>query len=326
MLNSIIFSINAVFPLVILMLFGFFIKREKLGLFKNPKDFFNQVDRLVFNIALPVYIFNELSGTNAEKIFDIKLVAYCVSGILLSFFLLLLITSFLIKKKTSRGAFIQGVFRGNFAILGVPLAGNLFGQAGSSMAALIISFAIPLFNILAVVTLEIHADNNDINSDAKSQNSALKIFRGIITNPLIIAVILALPVMFFKISLPAVVQKSVNYIANMSTPLALISLGAGIELQVLRAKAKLSLTASILKTVIAPLFFVIPAVLLGFRDAALVIIFVLFSTPTAVSSYIMAKNMKSDYELAGQIVALTTIICPVTIFIGSLILKSMGLI
>jgi len=112
----------------------------------------------------------------------------------------------------------------------------------------------------------------------------------------------------------------------MSTPLALISLGSGIDLQILKSKVRLSLIASLIKTVVCPIIFVIPAILLGFRDAALVVIFVLFAAPTAVSSYIMAKNMKSDYELAGQIVVLTTTICPATVFIGSFILKSLGLI
>jgi len=326
LLNSIIYSTNAVFPLVILMFLGFCLKQEKLRLFKNPKDFFNQIDRLVFNIALPVYIFNEISGADIKNIFNINLVLYCVIGILIIFFILLAFIRFFIKNKKTCGAFIQGVNRANFAILGIPLADNLFGEAGLGTAALVLPFVVTLFNTLAVITLSIHADNSDNSSDTQKQNNIGKIFFGIIKNPLIIAIVLAVPFMLFDISFPIVIQKSVNYIANMSTPLALISLGAGIDLTVLKSKAKLSLIAAVLKTVVCPLVFVIPAVLFGFRDAELVVIFILFAAPTAVSSYIMAKNMKSDYELAGQIVVLTTVICPVTVFFGSFILKSLGLI
>lgn len=326
MLNNIIFSVNTVFPIIILIFLGFCFKQEKLGLFKNPKDFFNQIDRLVFNVALPVYIFNEISGADIDNIFNINLVVYCVSGIILSFLLLTFIVPVFIKSKTSRGAFIQGIYRSNFAILGVPLAGNLFGENGSAAAALILPFAVALFNILAVVILTINRDSRENTANIENPNGIFKIILGIIKNPLIIAVIIALPFMLLRVSLPEVMQKSVNYIANMSTPLALISLGAGIDLRVLKNKVKLSLIASVLRTVVCPVIFAIPAVLLGFRDAALVVIFVLFAAPTAVSSFIMAKNMKSDYELAGQIVVLTTIICPATVFIGSFILKSMGLI
>ena len=321
MFDNIVFSANAVIPLVILIILGFCLKQEKLKLFKNPKEFFNQIDRLVFHVALPIYIFNDLANMRTENIFDIKLVLYCVFGTLFLVLLLSLTTPFFIKKKISRGAFIQGVSRANFAILGVPLAHNLFGEVGSATAALVLPFTIPVFNILAVIVLAVNTDD-----DMGNQNNARKIFFGIIKNPLIIAIILALPFMIFKISLPAVMQKSLTYLGNMSTPLALMSLGAGVELSVLKSKAKLAIVASIMKTVVSPVILVIPAVLLGFRDAALVAIFILFAAPTAVSSYIMAKNMKSDYELAGQITALSTVICPVTIFFGSLILKSMGFI
>jgi predicted permease len=304
-----------------LIFLGFCLKQKKLKLFKNPKDFFNQVDRFVFHVALPVYIFNQIAGADIDEIFNIKLVIYCVSGMILSFLLMTFTTPIFIKKKTARGAFIQGATRSNYAILALSLAGFLFGDTGSGTAALIMPFVVILFNALAVITLTLNADETPGN-----QNSVGKMILGIIKNPLIIASIAAVPFMLFKISFPQAIQKSVDFISNTSTPLALISLGAGIDLQVLKNKVKLSFIASMIKTVISPAVFVIPAVLLGFRDAPLVVIFVLFAAPTAVASYIMAKNMKSDYELSGQIVALTTTICPATIFAGSLILKSLGLI
>jgi hypothetical protein len=204
-------------------------------------------------------------------------------------------------------------------ILGVPLAGNLFGETGSATAAIILPFIIVLYNSLAVIVLT-------VNSEQARDNNIKNIILEIIKNPLIIAIIIGLPFMLFNIAKPEILQRSVDYISNMSTPLALISLGAGVNLQVLKAKIKLSLTAALIKTAVSPAVFVIPAVLLGFRGEALTVIFVLFAAPTAVSSYIMAKNMQSDADLAGQILALTTIICPATIFAGSLILKSIGVI
>ena len=68
------------------------------------------------------------------------------------------------------------------------------------------------------------------------------------------------------------------------------------------------------------------AALLGFRDASLGVILILFGAPTAVSSYIMAKKMGNDGELAAQILLLTTFLCMLTIFGGIFIIKSIGLI
>jgi predicted permease len=99
-----------------------------------------------------------------------------------------------------------------------------------------------------------------------------------------------------------------------------------VDLLVLKAKIKLSLSAALIKTVLCPILFFIPAYLLGFGKDELTVIYVLSAAPSAVASYIMAKNMHSDAELAAQILALTTVICMVTIFAGSFILKSIGVI
>ena len=65
---------------------------------------------------------------------------------------------------------------------------------------------------------------------------------------------------------------------------------------------------------------------LGFRDVYLGIILIVFGTPTAISSYIMAKNMNSDASLANQIVLLSTLCSMFTVFAFSFVMKTMGLI
>jgi predicted permease len=51
----------------------------------------------------------------------------------------------------------------------------------------------------------------------------------------------------------------------------------------------------------------------------------LFGSPVAVSSAIMATQMKNDEELAGQLVVWTTITSSFTIFAIITILKSIGI-
>ena len=321
MLDNVIFSANAVAPLIVLIFFGMFLKtRQKL--FANPKDFFANLERFVFNIALPVFVFNEIAQAEVDRIFDVGLVLYCILAIIISCVLLMIIVPLFIKDKKMRGAFIHGVFRPNFALLGVPLVGILTDGSGSAAAALILSFVVPLLNILGVVILSVNS--GDDSESSISADRVKKILKEIAKNPLIRAIIIGLPFMIFDIGLPEFVQRSINHIGNTSAPLALISLGAGVDLQILKTKIKLSLTAALMKTVVCPILFVVPAVLIGFRGDALAIIYVLFAAPSAVATYVMAKNMHSDAELAGQILALTTVICPATIFLGSLTLISIG--
>lgn len=319
MLDNVIFTANAVFPLVILIFLGMLLRNQK-KLFANPKDFFNQLEKFVFNVALPVYIFSEIAQAEIDRAFDVGLVLFCVLSIIILCVILIIIMPFFIKDKRARGAFINGICRPNFALLGIPLVEKLTGGAGSAAAALLLAFLVPLFNTMGVVILTLH----DADTGGIKENQAKKILKEIVKNPLIRAIILGLPFMLLGFDMPEIMGRSIGYIARTSAPLALISLGAGIELQVLRNKMKLSLTAALIKTVLCPVIFIIPAILMGFRGETLAVIFVMSAAPSAVASYIMAKNMRSDAELAGQILALTTTICPLTIFLGSLALISMG--
>ena len=73
-----------------------------------------------------------------------------------------------------------------------------------------------------------------------------------------------------------------------------------------------------------PLIFVFVGYWWGFRDIELVTIFALSSVPTAVSSYVMAKEMGADGPLAGEIVAFTSTLSIVTIFLWMLLFTGIG--
>ena len=314
MLDSLIFSINTVVPIFIITALGAALKWKK---FLN-ENFYAQSESFVFLIALPVMLFLEVSKADSTTVFDVKFIIYCVIGIIFTFLLLCCTVPFIIKCNDKRGAFIQGAYRSNFAILGVPLAANMFGSTGTAQIAMTLPFAITLFNLFAVMILSIYAP-------AEKKLAPLKILSNIIINivknPLIIAVAAALPFLIFRIDLPVVLDKSLTYLSNMSLPLALLSLGANCSAASFKGRLWLALSASSIKTLLIPLITVITAVFLGFRNEQLGVIFILFGGPASVSSYIMAKSMKSDYELAGQIILASTLMCVVTIFLGIFMLK-----
>ena len=319
MLESLLFSINTVVPVFIIVAVGVLLK------YKNFMDnsFFSQSEKFVFKIALPAYLFIEVATADTSVVFDSKFIIYCVAGIVLSFLILCVFVPIFIKSNDKRGAFIQGAYRSNFALLGVPLAANMLGQEGMTQIAMILPFAIVLFNMFAVIILSVYAP---VNKKLKTLQIIKNILINIITNPLILAVIAALPFIFFKINLPPIINKSVAYLANLSMPLALLSLGANCTLNSFKGRFKLAFTASVLKTIIIPIVTVVIAILLGFRNEQLGIIFILFGGPTAISSYIMAKNMDGDYELAGQIMLISTIMCTGTIFLGVFLLRFLNYI
>ena len=319
MASNFLYSFNAVAPIFLIVLVGVVLKR--IG-FVND-SFLDISEKLVFKIALPIMLFLEVARGSLSELADGKLIVFCIVTVTASFIIVSLLAVACIRDRDKRGAFVQGMCRSNFAILGVPLADNMFGEAGTTLIAIVMPFVILMFNAYSVILLSLFSSDSTQKLNGKK---LLHILKNIVTNPLIIGVVLGIPFMLYGWQLPVVLNKSLNYLSGLTTPLALISLGANFRPESLRGRVGYAVVSSLGKTVVLPAIMVTIAALLGFRDASLGVILILFGAPTAVSSYIMAKKMGNDGELAAQILLLTTFLCMLTIFGGIFIIKSIGLI
>jgi len=298
-----------------MIFFGYYLKRK--GFINDNFVLISQ--RFVFLFALPALIFKDIAKTDFLSVFDLKLLTFAVVGTLVIYLLLSLATPYFVKNRQSQGAFIQGVYRSNFAIIGLPLILNLFGQTGLAKGAIILSFVMPLYNVLAVIILTVTAP------EAVS-NSLKGIAINIIKNPLIIGAVLALPFSYFQIGIPVVIIRSIDYLSDISIPLALLGIGGSISFRNIRGKLAMSLSATVLKIAALPFICTAAALFTGLRGDDIGIIFVLFASPTAISSFIMAKAMKSDADLSAHIVLLTTLGSVFTIFLGVFVMKALEVI
>jgi predicted permease len=319
MVNNLIYSVNAILPIVLLVALGWILK--KAG--KITDAFTEVADWLVFKVGLPVMLFLEVAESSLEDNQDGKLILFLVIAVTTSFTLMSFISLFIVRDPKMRGAFIQGSCRSNFAILGVPLAQNMFGEVGGSVIALTMPFVILMFNSYSVIVLSVFSGSREHKFGLDTLKNILK---SIVTNPLIIGVVLGLPFMIWKIPLVTAASKTLHYLSGLTTPLALMSLGANFRSESLKGRAGYAVLGAMNRTLIIPAAAVTAAALCGLRGPALGVVLICFGAPTAVSSYIMAKKMDNDHELAAQILLLSTAVCVFTIFIGIFILKSLGLI
>lgn len=323
MLESLMYSVNSVAPIFLLVIFGMVLKR--IG-FLN-QDYCTIADKIVFNIALPTECFMSLAKSDITDAFskdNIKILLFFVIGILTVFTLLCLTVPFFIKDKAKIGAFIQGVFRGNYALFAIPLIDNMFGEAGKLSATAILPAVVIVFNILSVVVFNIFYPDENMEK-TKISALVLKMVKSVIRNPLVIGVVLGTVVSFFKtltsIGLPVFAAGTLQKIASMAVPLALISIGVNFKSEKLKSGLAKASVAMALKNVIMPAIAVTVAVLMGIRGILLTVVLIAFGSPTSVSSYVMAKNMHGDHELAGQILLLTTVCSLFTIFMFIFLLK-----
>lgn len=104
-------------------------------------------------------------------------------------------------------------------LMGLPIVGNIFGSGRLGMTSMLVTVIVPMYNILAVITLEVFRESIKIT----------KILKGIVTNPLIIGSVAGILFAVFDIKLPEIAESVISDMASAATPLALIVLGASFE-------------------------------------------------------------------------------------------------
>ena len=302
-MESLTLSFNAIAPIFILMALGYFLRRIKVA----DKKGFDIMNKVVFKVFLPVLLFYNIYKTDMGDVFDAKLIGFTVVGVLIVFIIGYFATLFFTKDNAKRGVMLQGFFRSNFAILGIPLVGYICGEGSGGLASLMVAVVIPVFNTLAVIALErFRGTGNKLN--------ILRLLKGIIANPLIIGCLIGLGFFLTGIKLPGIIEKSVKDISSAATPLSIIVLGSEFEFSAVKGCLKELIITVGARLVIVPLIMLTAAVLLGFSGEALACILVTFGSPVAVSSFAMAQQMGGDEQLAAQLVVMSSAFCLVTLF------------
>lgn len=307
-MESLQVALEIVLPLFLLMVVGYIIQIS--GLMNETSV--RQTNKAIFKIFLPLLVFQNVYASELQESFNSKLLLYALGGILLQFILSLCLVLLVEKDNSRRGVMLQGMFRGNFVLFGIPVSTYLFGDRAAGLAAVLIAVIIPLYNVLAVLSLEMF--------NGKSPN-LLTVFKGIVTNPLILASVAGILLNFFHIHLPGFLSETISDCASIATPLAFVMLGASFQFgDIGRCIKPLAITLG-MKLIFYPALFLGISLLLGFRDASLAVLLTVFGAPVAVSSFTMAQQMGGDDSLAGQLVIFSSILSIFTVFCLIFLLK-----
>lgn len=331
-------AVNAVAPVVLLILLGYLLKQSGF----ISKDFVKTGNKLVFNVCLPCMLFINVYDIDGFSSINWDIIVYCVAVLLLIFVLGFFTSVLVTKVPERRGVIWQCTFRSNFAIIGLSLAGALGGEDAVAVAAIVSSFTVPLFNILAVIALSMFVkDGTDKKTDIR------KILMNIVKNPLIISVVLGLiclviremQVMRFGAAVFTLKQQgklfytTLNNLKAIASPFALLVLGGQFEFSAVRGLLKEIAAGTLWRIVLAPLLGIGGAVVLsrffgilscGVNEFPALI--AMFGSPVAVSSAVMAGSMGGDEQLATQLVVWTSLLSIITIFAQVCILMSFGLL
>ena len=328
-MESLIFAINAVMPIVLVVALGYGLIKWGLML----AEFSAKANALVFRVCLPAMLFLNVYEIESIGSVDFGYVFYTLAVVLAVFFINIPMVKKICHNAKGCGALLQATFRSNFALVGIPLAESLYGSEGVAVAALLSAVTIPLFNVLGVISLSIFTKNG-------KKPSVKRILHGIVTNPLIISIFAGCVALLvrelfkgvgigFRLSDVTPLYKALGYLSATATPLSLLVLGAQFEFSAVASLKREIIYGTLVRTVIIPVL-AIGGACLFFRDsfdgAQFASFVAVFATPVAVSTVPMAQEMGGDTVLAGQLVVFTTVASAFSVGLVSFFLKFIGVL
>lgn len=311
-MENLMISANAVLPMCLVMALGYGTRR--LGWLRREE--ISTINKIAFRIFLPCLLYYNIYCSDLSGSFDPLLMTYAVGGVLLTFGLALGYTLLTEKLPERRGVLIQGMFRSNYVIMGIPMATALLGADQLGTVSILIAVIVPLFNMLAVVVLEVFRGQKP---------KPLHILGQIAKNPLVIGSVLGILTLVAGIRLPHILEQTIQSVSAIASPLQLFLLGAFFQFSGLKTYRRELVTVSIAKLIVSPGLFLGLGALLGFRGVAFVSLIGIFASPTAVNSFTMAQQMGGDAELAGDIVVTTSAASILTMFLWIFLFKSLGM-
>lgn len=311
MLENFIISVEAVLPIFLLILLGMGARRLKLLTDLELKH----VNNAVFQVMFPFMMFYNIYSADFSGILLPSYFVFCTGMLFLIYFLGTAFVLLTVKDNPSRGALIQACYRGNLVLMGIPIMQNLMGEEALGLTTVILAVIVPLYNILAVITLEVFRGG---------AMQPAHIARRILTNPLIVGAAAGVCAVAFHVKVPDIFLKPVSQVASAATPAALLIMGASFYFRSVHENLRNIIWGVIGKLIAGPCIALSAGYLLGFRGTPLALLIVVFGAPCAVSSYTMAQQMDSNAELAAGCLIFSSLFSCVTICGWIFLFRQMG--
>lgn len=314
-------ALNTMLSLFLCIFIGYYAAKrniiDELGI--------DKLNSLLLNITFPfmmISIFNiELSSTVLEKGMSIFIYGlfYQIVLTIIAFTFTCLIGFGLERESTvgfERKKIVQfAMIFTNTGFIGLPLIGSVLGSEGLLYASLLnIPFNITCFTF-GVYLLQPKGENN-VN------------LKSILTTPVMIGIWVGLFLMLSQlvlpgtfvvdgevVRLPSFLTKSINMVGGITSPLAMIIVGASLKQTNFKrvfCDWKLHLFAFV-KLLIAPFIVYMLANLFISDQQLLLIVTVFAAIPTATVTTLLAERYGHDYVYASEIVFITTLYSIITI-------------
>ncbi|MBA1145723.1 AEC family transporter [Ectothiorhodospiraceae bacterium WFHF3C12] len=267
-----------------------------------------EVNRLSYWFGLPALLFHRLA-TASPEFRAVGGLLLALSGATLAGILLAAMAAAVLRlPRPVVGTFIQGVFRGNLAFIGLPVvlyafAGSPMGGAGAESSALLaFGPTVVLYNVLAVAVLLAPG------AQGGWSKALVRAGYGMVTNPILIACLAGVGYAAAGLAMPDLLGRTLSALGQMALPLALLCIGGALYWTRVRGHLLWAGIAAVLKVSVLPAIGLGLAWWLGLSPEHTRIVGILLACPTASASYLLATQLGGDGGLASSIVVLSTLV------------------
>lgn len=295
---------NTILPIFIVVLLGWILMR--IGFLQE--DLLGPANKLVFYVAIPAMVFNALAKASFKANFDGGILLITVISALIGYAISWMFALLHRLENWQIGSYVQSAFHGNLGYVGLAVSFYYLGEPGFVKASILAGFMFLFQNLLSVFALTYNDQNRNI-CNAKS------LIQNILLNPVIISAMGGIGFSLSGVTLPIILVRSLEIISDFALPLALLIIGASINLSKVKKYFKWGTTASLIKLVIIPAIGFMGFLFAGFTADQFLPALILLATPSATTSYVMSKEMNGDPNLAVIIISMTTLLSAITISI-----------
>ena len=294
--------LNTIIPIFAIILLGLFARRKGY----IPPEFLAPANRLVYYLAIPALVFSAISKASLKTQFSFAVLAFTLAAVAAIFIVAWVWAIAGRYRKGAVATFVQSSIHGNLGYIGLAVAFYYLGGDGFVRAGIITGFMMILQNLLSIVILQLHGDGNG------QDQRWWQFVWNVAGNPVILAAILGILFSLFSVPVPVIVDRSLKILSSMALPTALLIIGASLSLQLLHTNIKPVFSAAVLKLLVLPAAGWTAFHLLNIPSADAIPALILLASPTATVSYVMAREMKGDTDMAVASISGSTLLSAVT--------------
>ncbi len=261
------------------------------------------LSRFVFFFAIPLMLFQKVATTETAAGGAGALLITFYGSTATVYLLGALAARVLFAKRADESVLLgfSGAY-GNTVMIGIPVVLTVVGSEGAFAMFLIISFHSLVFFPLTTVLLETVR-----GAEAGLRRVPAEVARGVVTNPILVALVLGVAVNRLGVPLPATGVRFAELVGGAAVPCALFATGAALREFPLRGALPLVAVLVVLKGVVHPaIVWLLGSQLFALPPLSLTVAVILAAMPVGVNPYLFATRYRAAEAECATAIAVST--------------------